>query len=524
MYGVQRRRSSTYSRGMSVSSRRAPRVSVKSSRSSSLFRGRGGYFGQKLGSKIGTWVGKPWGADPITAPIGGAIGSAVGDLADTALAMSGPYGRIASGLVNVAGGIARMTGRGAYVDNNLIVGGGPDPVPSFASSSDGNVITITHKEFIRDIKGSSNAFDLNVVQINPGIPACFPWLSQVAANFEEYQFKQLMFTYRSTTSDIGSSTNGQVGTVVMATNYNPAASVFATKLQMMEYDGAMSCKTTESMRHGVECDPKRNVGDGQKYVRTHSNIDYGEIRDYDLGRFQLAVCSSPSGFWDKSIGELWVTYTVVLSKPKLSVGLGSLVNNDEFALAKTQTHSFNGTGSSFTPFRDYTAAGLSIDTDTKMSVDNAMNCTLSVVDRMDGQWLEVKIPRGNLGYYELKYTMSRNTTTGSIQDWPNHIAGGNDIENISSVKAYYFGFNSPVPLSNAASSIGTAFESCITFKVTDPSAEAFIRLRINIVNLPAGAMHSFAPISQQLSIRQLDYDMFNHESKAIEWTKYASYL
>ena len=240
-----------------------------------------------------------------------------------------------------------IKGRGAYTNSLITMGGPTEGVPSFQSAGDETgALRITHREYVTDIYGNplvsgsttmSTPFELQAFSLNPGLEKTFPWLSQIAANYEEYEMGQLIFTFRSTTSDIGSSSNGQVGTVVMCTNYNAAAPVFTEKKTMMEYDAASSCKTTEPMMHGIECDPRKKSGSEGKYVRTNPVLVNEDLKSYDHGTFQLAISGSPAGFANQSIGELWVSYTVILRKPKFYTTLGLSISRDVFVSGGGET-------------------------------------------------------------------------------------------------------------------------------------------------------------------------------------------
>lgn len=243
-------------------------------------------------------------------------------------------------------GHGMYTGRGSYaaadaIDNSLVNNPTLKDVPSFASSGDETgSLTVSHREYVTDIYGPTNSFNVQSYSLNPGLEATFKWLSQIAQNYEEYEFKQLIFTFRSTTSDIGNSTSGQVGTVIMATNYNASSAPFGDKAVMMEYDGAMSAKVTDDMRHGVECHPAKISGNSGKYIRTNPVVQNQDIKSYDQGLFQLALANSPSNFANNPLGELWVSYTVVLRKPKLFTGRGLGISRDLFVSNGDQNLSY----------------------------------------------------------------------------------------------------------------------------------------------------------------------------------------
>lgn len=216
----------------------------------------------------------------------------------------------------------RYSGRGLYTDNVTIDGGMPGMSVS-AGATDNQEITVTHCEYLQDVfcPNSSN-FENQSIDLNPGIAENMPWLSQIAANYEEYEFIQCVFSYRSTIDPSASNNStGATGTLIMATNYNPDAPEFTTKEAMMQYHGAISGRLTDGLTHGVECDPSKNAGTATKYTRSFALTGDTSKKDFDLGKFQFAVVNAPSAFYNQQIGELWCSYTVRLQKPRLNVAL-----------------------------------------------------------------------------------------------------------------------------------------------------------------------------------------------------------
>lgn len=227
-----------------------------------------------------------------------------------------------------------MTGRGDYavVTNSLITNQSGDIVPTFGPSTDS--VTITNREYIRDVYCplTLNAFQVvDSLSLNPGLSDTFPWLSQVAINYEEFEFLQLIVTFKSTI-DQSLATNGQSGQIALTTSYNPDTDPFGSKSEMMGYKGGMSCKTNQSMLHGVECDPSKNSGSAGKYIRP-GYVAQQDLKNYDLGTTFLSIFDAPTQFLGVTLGELWITYTVVLRKPKLAeslnYGIGRIVGCSE---------------------------------------------------------------------------------------------------------------------------------------------------------------------------------------------------
>lgn len=315
-------------------------------------RGRGGFFGGLAGLLSGQgWdAGSKWGdqiwegvkAIPELAPLGGVfavtdpLGKALGPSLEAAYTSG-------SGMYKRGRGLYR--GRGSYGVNKVITDGGATAssiVPQF-SATDVHEIIYSNREFVRDIFAptTSVAFSLQTWQLNPGLATSFPWLSQVAINFEEYEIIQLIYTYKSTVADFASQ-SGQVGQVVMATQYNPNSDPFADKEEMMLHDGGMSCKTTDSMLHGIECDPAKNSGAAQKYVRAGGLPPSEDLKNYDLGKTSLAIINVPTTYNGQQIGELWVSYTVRLRKPKLASLNAYNIGRDEYLLKQVTVTSISG--------------------------------------------------------------------------------------------------------------------------------------------------------------------------------------
>ena len=175
-----------------------------------------------------------------------------------------------------------------------------------------NSITITHSEYIGDIQPTSSAFQTQYfISLNPGLAGTFPWLSNIAQFYEEYEFKQLAFSFKSMVTE---GNSGASGTVIMASQYNPANPAFAGKQAMENYDYANSCKVTADAHHGVECDPGKRGGNQIEYIRTGAIPSNQDLKTYDHATFQLATTGAQANLL---IGELWISYKCVLRKTKI---------------------------------------------------------------------------------------------------------------------------------------------------------------------------------------------------------------
>lgn len=273
------------------------------------YQGRGKFSWKKLGKVVKKGAKKAWSSK---------LGKAYRKKAVGAISMYNPM--LGAGL--------RATGVGAYgagaavggpVTNELVVGGhATEGIMRFDAETDQNSITLSHSEYINDLFGPKDhtQFESIIYDINVGLRKTFPQLSQIAANYQECEFIQLAFTYKTTQSDNATTGTNQVGSVLMATQYNPTLEKFVNKAGMLNSTGGSSSKSTESQYHGVECDAGKSHTDGVFLTRTKPVLAKQNVCDFDIGYLQVALAGFPASLENQTIGELHVSYTVKLSKPR----------------------------------------------------------------------------------------------------------------------------------------------------------------------------------------------------------------
>jgi hypothetical protein len=152
--------------------------------------------------------------------------------------------------------------------------------------------------------------------LNPGLSTSFPWLSTIAANFQQFEFKGLVFEFKSTSADALNSTNTALGTMILATQYNSLATAFTNKADMENYEYSTSCCPAESVLHPIECAPSEKPFKLQ-YVRQGAVPSGQDARFYDLGVTTIASVGVQAA---STVGELWVSYDVELYKPIIIPG------------------------------------------------------------------------------------------------------------------------------------------------------------------------------------------------------------
>ena len=200
-----------------------------------------------------------------------------------------------------------------------------DPPPMVNDSNKGGTL-IRHREFIKDVySGSNGAFTIDSFFINPANTKTFPWLSQIAANYEQYSLEGVVFEFRSMSSDALNSTNTALGSVIMATNYDSLDNLFQSKAEMENYEFGASCKPSSCMMHPIECAPKLTALT-ELYTLSGAPPGGSDLRLYHWGNFQIATIGMQNAT-PVNLGELWVTYQVRLIKPKLFDALGKEIGN-----------------------------------------------------------------------------------------------------------------------------------------------------------------------------------------------------
>lgn len=210
-----------------------------------------------------------------------------------------------------------------------------------------------------------SASDLTGV-INPGNIKMFPWLSNIAGNFEKYRFKKLCFYLKSVTSDALSTTGGSaqtLGECMIAIDYNgastqftvPAAigaastatysiangvggvnslqAPFANQSDMLNSEGSMMSKPSQHIKFEVDTS-KRDAPYKWLFVNYSKNAQQqqadssiGDYRLYNMGNIMFATQAIPvpaSGatppvYTFITTHQIWIEYIVEFETPILNL-------------------------------------------------------------------------------------------------------------------------------------------------------------------------------------------------------------
>lgn len=180
-------------------------------------------------------------------------------------------------------------------------------------------VRVQKREYLRDIKMSSGFNIAALIPLNP-LATAFPWLKQIAVNFEQFKWLGLTFGFRSLTANaLGSVGNPSMGSVTIVTQYDALDIAPNTKIEANNALFSTSCKPAESMLHPVECDPEQTPS---QPLYTGANESFAVSPQYArdprltfLGFTSICTQGAPQESEGYLAGELWVTYDIMLYKP-----------------------------------------------------------------------------------------------------------------------------------------------------------------------------------------------------------------
>lgn len=208
--------------------------------------------------------------------------------------------------------------------NNVLTGTGPGQIagvsngitvrrsgPKFKYSA--GTIRIQHKELIGSIVNSTTLGTTltfptsggpSVYQVNATCGASFPWLSQIAANYDFYRFKRLRLVY------VPLCATTETGRVMLGYDPDSSDNIPLDRQALSSY----GCSTESSLWAVTHLDCR--LSDNMKwYFAENSTVSASSSAGafYDQGQLFAATWSGNS---TNNVGELYVLYDVELKDPQ----------------------------------------------------------------------------------------------------------------------------------------------------------------------------------------------------------------
>lgn len=364
---------------------------------------------------------------------------------------------------NLGGEVSKMIGWGRYRQG--VSGSGPYGVPwttvSNTLTSEGNIpqvgtvqdkgIRVCHSEFL-GVVTSTTGFTNTSYPLNPGLVGTFPWLSKIAANFQQWQMKGCLVVFKSQMTD-AVATFSSLGSVAIAANMNPAERPCANQQEIEQLKFCAVAKPSFDIVAPIEC-AKWSTSNECYFIRNSSVPSAASIMDYDHGTIQVAVNACPSN--SVVLGRLYITYDIELINPRMVMGASGV---DSYALTGTTTADYLGALQSMLP------------------TAKTIGCTFTSPNNY------IIFPRGSYGTYEIDYGAVGASTA---------LADAITFSFVNCIRSTtYKPFGGQASITNAAGSTSTrAYIQCIV-EITDITQQALVLFASGTVPLTptAGASH-----------------------------------
>jgi hypothetical protein len=284
---------------------------VKKQLGGTAIKGRGDYsggaIGANLGSKIGSWIGKK--AEAFLGKIFG----------------SGDYEMQAPG--------------GAGINQNSLVAG--SGIPAMHTDNSGASQFMFH-EFLGNIN-MTVAFNLNTFNIDVTDPRTFPWLNNIAKNYQQWQLRGCIFIIRSLTGDAVIAPTQGMGSIFGSIRYDVNSAAPTTKKEMLNSMFSSSAKPSVNQAFPVECDRKQSPVSIMKTLMP--GVVPTDLQLYRVGYLDIATEGGANNFSD--CAEVHILYDCAFYKPRTEIGGGGpmysldLVGNVSTALLKPWPDTLN---------------------------------------------------------------------------------------------------------------------------------------------------------------------------------------
>lgn len=241
--------------------------------------------------------------------VGGSIGSYLGGQVGYA-GLGNTLGRSAA-----SGIMSHIVGRGAYVlkgqnhmQNMAFQGSEENMISELEPDVDG--IHVIRSELVCDVtpKTDDEIETIFSGDINPLNNSMFPWLSQIAQYYMEYEFISCIFEYVSSVTGGDTTATGSVGLVGLT----PDQADFQIYSQFDNFYSSVTGGVARDLLCGIECAPNKKAGSSLYPCKLPSGSD--DPVNYNTGRVQIVTSKAAV---NHPIGKIYVHYRVRLIKPTI---------------------------------------------------------------------------------------------------------------------------------------------------------------------------------------------------------------
>jgi len=217
--------------------------------------------------------------------------------------------------------LAQITGRGNYnvQQNSIMQGDNLKPTQLSFSSHGAAAVRLQKREYIAAVTATENPeefFQLKF-RLQATDAGTFPWLSDIAGHFTEWQMLGAVFSFETSSSNYSQSM--ALGTFAIGTQYNANERDFQNLEEILQSPFHTRGNPSESLMHGIECDPQLQ---SSEKLFTRRPGTQGPPNLYDHGVTTFATEGLPAACANQIIGRIYVTYDIELSLPVLPTSIG----------------------------------------------------------------------------------------------------------------------------------------------------------------------------------------------------------
>lgn len=243
-----------------------------------VIRGRGDYtMGRNLGSKVGGWIG-----DKLEGFVRQIFGS-------------GDY---------------EIAGDATGIQRNSLVQG--SSIPAMHDASLG-AVSIKFHEFIGNI-GMTSSFRVTSYPIDVTSSSVFPWISKIAANYQQWELAGAVFFLRTLSSDTSVAPTQGMGAIYGSVRYDTASEVPVSKVDILNSTFSSSAKPSENQAFPIECARNETQVPLLKVLPRGALVSPNDLQMYMMGYLDIATEGAPNPYPEAA--ELYVTYDIRFYKPR----------------------------------------------------------------------------------------------------------------------------------------------------------------------------------------------------------------
>lgn len=168
-------------------------------------------------------------------------------------------------------------------------------------------LVVSHRELIEPaLFGSSTFTNQLIIPLNPGLDGFSTWLSEMAKNYEQYEFEEVSVQFITRTS---TSTPGSIGICV---DYDPTDPPPIDEIAASQMPGTTEGVVWRDLTVAAKSSSLRSPG-RPRFVRSGPVL--GDLKNFDTGKITVYTNDCSGAI---PLGKVWLSYRLKLMIPQSS--------------------------------------------------------------------------------------------------------------------------------------------------------------------------------------------------------------